>query len=746
MPIFQESRNTVRQAVGRNTGFMLGTFTVTSATPALVRAADLAFLHLHDAASDRARRAANTFTVTAGTPALAELSELALQYAYESSNTQLRQAIGSKSGGLLGTFAVTSGTPGLIRAAHLAYTHLQHEVPEAAKQAAASTFAMMDGTPTNVDLRELAGQFAYESSSDQLRQVIGRRAGWMVGAYTATNGSTTQIRANELAFRNAEQPRGLSLYIYGGTGSGQTRTIISATAFTQGSGTTLYPEQNFATAPDSTSTFELWKAGIVATDINSRIADAKRAIMRETLAEGVHVNIYSGGGASQTRTIVSLGAFTQGSGLILHPGLDFSPAPSTNSMFEVWRGVNPDEIDNRITDVKRQMAREALAEGIHIYVATGGGAGQARTIISLSTFTQGTGIYLHPQLNFSPAPSTDASFELWRTILPVNVNGMIDDSIRRVAKKFLQHKEDSSIHMGDPLRHWGSFERWPDGAALAPDGFTLTGTNATVARESVIKYSGRYSAAVTNGASQTAYLESDNIPGWPKFAGEVVSIRAKVYVTTANRVRLQLLDGVDTNSGTYHPGTGGWEEIEIANITVNAGATQLQLRLTTDTGTAITAYWGKAWMEHDGKVYDFELPASGTTETAFAYISEVWAESLIAPGEFNERVPNEFWDIDGDSTTRRIIFKRGLIDQYVAPGRGVKLVGQRHARLPTADTDNLEVDPEYVRRQASVYVMDSLPWTDTDRSRRDRLSRDAEQLLQEITTAVYPDAAFVEAF
>ena len=168
------------------------------------------------------------------------------------------------------------------------------------------------------------------------------------------------------------------------------------------------------------------------------------------------------------------------------------------------------------------------------------------------------------------------------------------------------------------------------------------------------------------------------------------------------------------------------------------------MQLEIQTGGVLTAYWGKVWIEHNGQVYDFDLPVAVSPatadETGFAYVSEVWLESQSRDGEFNVRIPTDFWDIDRDSATPRIVFKRGLIDQLVRSGRQVKLIGQRPARLPAADTDNLEVDPEYVRASAAYRILDQMPWDDMDRSKRDRLSREAEGILQDITSGVYPDS------
>ena len=390
--------------------------------------------------------------------------------------------------------------------------------------------------------------------------------------------------------------------------------------------------------------------------------------------------------------------------------------------------------------------------GLGLYVVSGGGSGQSRTVVSMTAHVIGTGCLFYPNLAFSPVPSTNAIIELWKGVTADDVNGFIDDSIRRAARRVLEHKEDYSIQLGDPLRHWGSFERWPLGSTSVPSGWNEESGSGSVARNAVTKYSGRYALAQTNADSNAYILETDDIRGFPELAGEVVSVRAKVYATTGARVRMNLSDGTQVFNSGFHDGNGGWDgnsgvPISIDAVTISGALTELRVQLEIQTGGVLTAYWGKVWIEHNGLVYDFDLPVAVTPatadETGFAYVSEVWLESQSRDGEFNVRIPTDFWDIDRDSSTPRIVFKRGLIDQLVRSGRQVKLIGQRPARLPAADTDNLEVDPEYVRASAAYRILDQMPWDDMDRSKRDRLSREAENLLQDITTGVYPDSVSV---
>ena len=91
--------------------------------------------------------------------------------------------------------------------------------------------------------------------------------------------------------------------------------------------------------------------------------------------------------------------------------------------------------------------------GLNLYVINGSAAGQARTTVSMTPLVIGTGCIFYAHLDFSPTPSTDSSIELCRGIKPTEVNAHIDEAIRAAARKILDHKEDYSIQLGDPLRH-----------------------------------------------------------------------------------------------------------------------------------------------------------------------------------------------------------------------------------------------------------------------------------------------------
>ena len=252
--------------------------------------------------------------------------------------------------------------------------------------------------------------------------------------------------------------------------------------------------------------------------------------------------------------------------------------------------------------------------GMSLYVASGGGSGQERVVTTATVIGVPSGMGLRIDRAWTTVPSTNGTFELWERVTPGRVNSFINDAIRGASRRVLEHKVDYSVQLLDLLMHWGSFERWPDGTTSAPDGWTLTGSGGTVTRNAVVKYAGRYSAAVAAALNTATFLESDDIPEWPKFAGNIVTVRAKVYTTTSGRVRVQILDGVNTFSSGYHDGLGGWDgnagaPIIINGVTLSNALTQLRVRLTTDSGAALTVYWGKVWVD------------TGTRSTSSSYPS-----------------------------------------------------------------------------------------------------------------------------
>lgn len=390
--------------------------------------------------------------------------------------------------------------------------------------------------------------------------------------------------------------------------------------------------------------------------------------------------------------------------------------------------------------------------GLVGYVPTGGGnTTVGRTVVSALTGSPvgvPSGTRLYWDRVFSPVPSTNALMELWEGVNPDTINQFIADAVKQAGRTFLDHKEDYAIQLDDLLGHRGSFERWPGGAAAVPDGWSEASGAGAVARESTIIYKGRFSLRQRNTASNAYVLETEDLPGFPRLGGKTVTAKAKLFTVAGSRIRLNIDDGVSVTNGTQANGTGGtgtdaWEEVS-AEKTLSNALTKLRVQLDIATGGQITAYWGKVWLEIDEHIYEFDLPESSTGDTGFAYLSEVWLESDAQAGVYNVRLPIDYWDVSRDTYPRKLILRKGWTEHLMTAGRGVKLVGQRFPRVPTADSDMMEVDPEYLRRAVLVNVLDSTTRSEMDRSRRDRWAKEAQDYLRDHQAAVYPDAVQVE--
>jgi len=392
-------------------------------------------------------------------------------------------------------------------------------------------------------------------------------------------------------------------------------------------------------------------------------------------------------------------------------------------------------------------------DGYGLYIASGGGLGQARTVVSLlNTSPAGipSGSRLYPDRAFAPVPSTNAALEIWRAGNADVVNEFIADAIRSVGHRLLQHKEDAAIQLDDALGAWGSFERWPSGSSSAPLGWTLNGAGAAVAREGTVVYSGRHAAKVTNQAATAAYLETDNLPNYGGLAGKSITVYAKCFTATASRARIAIDDGVAQTYSSYHDGATGWDgnggTILSATQTISGSPTKLTIQVRTESGDAINVYWGKVWVDAGEHIYEYNLPESDTGETGFAYISEVWLENEAVDGVFDKRLTTDYWDINRDVSPRRLVFRKGMVERWLRAGRQVRVIGQRFPRVPAADTDIIEVSPEYVRAATSVMLIDSMPYDEGSRSRRDRLENYARRFEESVASAPYPDSVAVEPF
>lgn len=139
----------------------------------------------------------------------------------------------------------------------------------------------------------------------------------------------------------------------------------------------------------------------------------------------------------------------------------------------------------------------------------------------------------------------------------------------------------------------GDFESWSGGASAAPDGWTLWGTGATVARESTIVEIGTYSIKLTSGVGYASELYQMYLD-YEHYKGKTVTFGAWVWCDTANKARLAIYDGVGGMGSSFHSGNSSWEWIHVT-MDMDSSSTKLQTSATLPSpAAAISAYFDGA--------------------------------------------------------------------------------------------------------------------------------------------------------
>ena len=155
----------------------------------------------------------------------------------------------------------------------------------------------------------------------------------------------------------------------------------------------------------------------------------------------------------------------------------------------------------------------------------------------------------------------------------------------------------------------GDFESWSAGTAVAPDGWTLGGAGAAVARNATTPSPkiGSYYAGLTRSGTD-CYLFNSNYTtpekGLVYYRGRTVTYSCWVYATVADRARLSISDGLTLTTSSYHTGNSTWQLLTVTK-TIGAGTTtQLGVYNNVDTGNT-TAYFDGAMLVEGSLSYAF---------------------------------------------------------------------------------------------------------------------------------------------
>lgn len=154
-------------------------------------------------------------------------------------------------------------------------------------------------------------------------------------------------------------------------------------------------------------------------------------------------------------------------------------------------------------------------------------------------------------------------------------------------------------------RHMDKWNTVTSGGVLQPDWWTLTGSGATMVRDSSngARPSSPYTVAITRAGtdcylSQSVSTMLTGVTGAQSYANRTIYAVAKVKASVASRTRVRLVvDGSVVASSSYHTGGGTIEELS-TSYDVASTANSLEIRVTVETGDT-TIYVDEAYLVPD---------------------------------------------------------------------------------------------------------------------------------------------------
>ena len=374
---------------------------------------------------------------------------------------------------------------------------------------------------------------------------------------------------------------------------------------------------------------------------------------------------------------------------------------------------------NTITDtVNLTQATNDDLKGYWVGVYEGVAIGDDRNILASSASADS----LDADSAWSATPNTSSKYIVTRHWRAQQYLDAIASGIRRVQKVHLVPLDDvdGNIHelittndiLSTDGNGNGQMELWANGAAAAPDGWTIAGTGAAVARVSTTNdvRRGKYASQLTSDGTNLAQLNQD-IKHFERYQGKTVTLRAWVKTTVATRTLLRITDGVSPSTVAGTAAAGVWEELSL-EFTLSADPTQLQIDIETTAGSAVVSQWDDVRLISDGVIiYSYDLP------TRLAYLLDV--REALGSGSAGNTAEDAYGPILG---RRSYFIERGanptlnFANGYYLPARNrkLRLSGQAYPASITNTTpatawaETVEVNPEYVKAYARWYLLSSL--------------------------------------
>jgi hypothetical protein len=315
-------------------------------------------------------------------------------------------------------------------------------------------------------------------------------------------------------------------------------------------------------------------------------------------------------------------------------------------------------------------------------------------------------------------------------------------------------------------------ENWAQGAAAAPDFYTLSGAGAAVARcgsgegDTTNLGTGTYCAKVTAGPGAQARLTITPVPAAlmtvrGQLQGRVINVSARVKASVGGVARLIVDDGVATTPSAYHTGVGSAVEFLTVEHTLSGSATKIDVYL--ELAAANVAFIGglqlivssltpnywmpelSPWQSHvpvviaraatDGA--SFYTTTSGSEETAWTLPGGIPANAVSLPGQgfrlrglislaanTNSKVANlyvgsnsvVFTTATTSATDVYLVFDllvlRSNSNQAVVLGRAYYLVGAGTAGTATQERVGNAITCDWTTAQALTVKLDGVAASD----------------------------------
>ncbi len=193
-------------------------------------------------------------------------------------------------------------------------------------------------------------------------------------------------------------------------------------------------------------------------------------------------------------------------------------------------------------------------------------------------------------------------------------NTIIENLYDTTIAAYIAKKEHQSN-----LVYNGSMEAWSAGTSVAPDGWTLTGAGATIAREATTIKHGTYSAAITRSGADAFLTQGSlfNEAGLVYLKGRTVTFSAWVWASVANVTRLSMSAGTLAAQSIFHSGNSTWQLLSVtlsipANATGFAPIVEVTTTNTTVYVDAVTLAYGGVAIPYDARPIEAANAVGGT--------------------------------------------------------------------------------------------------------------------------------------